>query len=296
MSRSYWLYFIALGGYLIASCAIGQDRAENNKPVADQTEQQPQTDADAIKAAFDRVFWSEHSGNAETYRAICEHPKDRDYADLCQQWRTAEATKEQAKWAFPQFSANVLTVLGLIATIIITVTGTKAATRAARAAEDAVAIAQNTAKQELRAYISVEARPWDIVEDEQNRMFLASVVYMNVGQTPARNIHYRHRVDIEADGAVIDWNAGHWHKSDLTMHPGQGRQLTARYKKPFSQEVEERVRRKNATIYLFGKITYDDGFSPDRRETNFRIKIDGKVLNREDREFLIYSDEGNSAT
>src|SRR5688572_17779036 len=58
-----------------------------------------------------------------TYAAICEQPKDREHADLCQQWRVAEA----AEWQI------ALTILGLVL-LFGTLAFTAIAANAARAA------------------------------------------------------------------------------------------------------------------------------------------------------------------
>ena len=40
------------------------------------------------------MFWTNHVGDAQTYQSICEKPQSRVYADLCQQWKAAEAAKQ----------------------------------------------------------------------------------------------------------------------------------------------------------------------------------------------------------
>ena len=134
MPERDWLHVAAVGGCLIAALlllpilAVGQERPDNKGPVGQYAESE--ADPEKTKAAFDAWFWRESPGSPETYRAICQNPQDRDYADLCQQWRSAKAAEESARWAFPQFVANILTVIGLIATVIYTAKATRATERA----------------------------------------------------------------------------------------------------------------------------------------------------------------------
>jgi len=276
MSRSYWLLILALGGSLIASCAIGQDRTEDGKPVSNQAEQAPDTNPDTIKSSFDRVFWSKHSGDADTYRAICEKPQDREYADLCQQWRTAEATEEQARWALPQFGANVVTVLGLIATIIITGVGTRAAIRAAEAAEKNITASREVAQLQLRAYVepSIDLPVVNPSMGTAPFNYPVRVTFFNKGVTPARNISYFCTVAISPggfpDAELISSRASLFPNvadprfgldRSITISPGQHRDILS----------------KTSQVYVWGIMRYLDVFDKEQ-ETPFYYKIAGNDL------------------
>lgn len=163
MLRRRWLSDLAAVGCLIASAlACGsafakspnpvfraielqqellQQRADKDEAVADEAKEDANRNVDAEKAEFDAAFWRARRGDSETYRAICEKPKDRDYADLCQQWRVAEAAIEQSYWAQPQFIASALTVLGLVVTIVVSIRATNAAIKAAEATQEAATAA-----------------------------------------------------------------------------------------------------------------------------------------------------------
>ena len=49
-------------------------------------------------------------GGPVSYEAICEAPKDREYADLCQQWRSAQTAEAQK-------TLGIVGLVGLAATV-----------------------------------------------------------------------------------------------------------------------------------------------------------------------------------
>src|SRR6266550_8092312 len=119
------LQSIAVRGFLIlsiglaASAALGQGGASNDKSVAKQAQQQPEAQPEPPKDdPPGSIFWKGKLGDANTYRSICDKPKHQSDADLCQQWRSAEASSKQADLAFLQLIASGLGVAGLIGTII----------------------------------------------------------------------------------------------------------------------------------------------------------------------------------
>lgn len=124
MLKGNWLFCAAIGGCLIAALlllpilAVGKERPDDKANIGEYAE--PQADPEKSKAAFDAWFWRGAANSPDTYRDICEHPQDRDYADLCQQWRSAKAAEESARWALPQLIANIFTVIGLLVTIGLT--------------------------------------------------------------------------------------------------------------------------------------------------------------------------------
>jgi hypothetical protein len=198
MTGRYWLPTFAFLVYLLNVIpGIGAEQlppASDKPPTTQIVVEHPAQllDPESEKAAFDRTFWVQHSGDARTYQGICDNPKDRDYADLCQQWRTAEETLRSARWAAPLFWANVATILGLVATIVLSIFATLAATRAAKSAENSVVTAQDTAKQELRPYVFVDQYEfhWMNPPGRPNTLdhWRVTAVWKNSGQTPAHNI------------------------------------------------------------------------------------------------------------
>lgn len=94
------------------------------------------------------------------YERACNHPEDPQEADLCQQWRTANAAEESAAIAERQFWATVVEGLLLFVSVIFTAIAARAAAKAALAAQGSVDIAKravSVAERDLRE--SNRARP-----------------------------------------------------------------------------------------------------------------------------------------
>ena len=142
------------------------------------------------KAAYDAWFWGGETGSAATYRSICEKPQDRDYANLCQQWRLAEAAEAAAGWTMP---ALLLGAAGIIALLIAVALGgyaALAASRAAAAAGQAAQVSEKYSRIELRPYISINTIYEDLSmgPDGQPKEWLFSVEWQNTGKTPTKNM------------------------------------------------------------------------------------------------------------
>jgi hypothetical protein len=179
MSKSNWRHHLALGGLLVVGCliapaALGQPQEQvsaGNTEQAGPKENEPKFP----------TFGEREYGRARTYRTICKAPYNREYADLCQQWRVAEAAEKQVIAIWISNGA-------LIFTLILTAVATWAASRAARAAEKAVEVTEGTAKQELRAYVDIKGGVIRLPLDHSEMM--VRVDFSNYGQTPATNIRF----------------------------------------------------------------------------------------------------------
>src|SRR3954469_20313389 len=123
MPFSDWLHNVTLRGCLVAAVliavpALGQQSTGQDQPVGQNEQQHPATQPEPSKDDPGASFWKDKQGSADTYRAICDKPKHQSDADLCQQWRVAEAGQQQAKWAFWQFIASAIGSGGIWGTII----------------------------------------------------------------------------------------------------------------------------------------------------------------------------------
>jgi len=75
---------------------------------------------------------------AEIYKPNCRQPKNHDEADLCAQWRVAEAAENTLQLTLAQTAIGALGVLFVVVTLGFTARANKAAAIAAQAAVDAV--------------------------------------------------------------------------------------------------------------------------------------------------------------
>ena len=133
MSFRNWFLNAALGGCLAASVAThslaqSEDSKRGNNPNDESATVQKDEPATTHFAPGFRV-------DKSTYGAICDSPKDKDHADLCQQWRVAEST-ETALWL------NGLSLLLLFGAFIAAVWAARAASAAAAAADKTVELSR----------------------------------------------------------------------------------------------------------------------------------------------------------
>jgi hypothetical protein len=138
-----------------------------------------------------------HKVDSDTYRVICDSPKDREHADLCIQWRIAEAAETQIIWTVSGF-------LVLVGTLI-------AAGATARSAWKTVVTTEDATQRQLRAYIGhqpngayFEAEPRLIeIEGRKGHVLfpIGRVIYFekNFGQTPARKVEMYIRIVPEGE-------------------------------------------------------------------------------------------------
>jgi len=92
----------------------------------------------------------------------------------------AEFARQQVKWTRNQFIAAIVEIIALLATVLFTGWAAVAASHAAKAAQESVRVASETAKKQLRAYVGIE----EILVGTDS----ISIVVRNAGQTPALDL------------------------------------------------------------------------------------------------------------
>lgn len=80
------------------------------------------------------TFWVGRAASVQTYERVCAYPIDRDQADLCQQWKSAEAAQAVANYTLVSLIVGLCGLLGLWYSIKLSNRATNAATQATRAA------------------------------------------------------------------------------------------------------------------------------------------------------------------
>jgi len=111
-------------------------------------------------------------------REPCHDPKGHDESDLCAQWRAAKAAEDSAFWAKGSFWITFFGAIGLAVTLWFNLKAWEAARKANEISED-------TAKRELRAYLS--AAPGGLTIGPHQKI-VGSIAVKNVGQTPASDV------------------------------------------------------------------------------------------------------------
>lgn len=131
---------------------------------------------------------------ASTYPTVCEKPHEKDYADLCQQWRMAEAARQQLVWLERQFRATFLEIGGLLASLFFTGWAALAASKAAKSSEESgralVALERAYLFEAIRGpemgILNRHLHPHDIEGMREDQKCPAvTFQFINYGKTPA---------------------------------------------------------------------------------------------------------------
>ena len=277
MSTSHRLPYITLRGCLIGvifwtSAALGQtgdpsDTPQDPKPAAQQTKPIEQPSLAPV----------EQDTRSREHKSLCDSPKNAEEADLCQQWRMAEAAEKQAKWTQRQFWITVAEVAGLLLTVGFVAWTASVAVRSAKAAEAAVKITSDTAQHQLRAYVSRKNIIWKRNIDTNGGLmnFDVVIVWENCGATPARRCRSRINSNFFKNAIPKDFDYADSEGDDLVTElsyigPGQIIQSSARVSVVDAQAVA----RQEKSLFVWGWIEYDDIFeNTPRRRTEVCIRV-----------------------
>lgn len=200
---------------------------------------------------------------------ICDDPDCYSRENLRAQIRMAKASEEFVSLTEQQGIARYIEIFLLVGTV-------SAALWAARAATSAVGVARTTAKQELRAYVSVT--PNFVTGFSPTTRAAVKFAMVNRGTTPARNVTQFSVVDIFPYPLPQDFpfpdpmlrGAG-----AFIIHPSEtfiGSRVASRLFK--KAEMEDVVAGTSSRIYIFGEVRYEDVFGVERR-TRFCSSIVG---------------------
>jgi hypothetical protein len=159
----------------LAIPTLARQQSGGSEGITTQESQSEQSEQPNAGRIFSTHFAPGFQVDRDTYRAVCEQPKDREHADLCQQWRVAEAAETQI----------FLSVLGLILlafTLVFTAIAAVAAWRT-------VNTMRRTSERQLRAYVSFVGPAFQIskVGDDEQIVISVEARMKNAGQTPAHN-------------------------------------------------------------------------------------------------------------
>lgn len=188
MSRRNCLSNIAVKRLLIASvliCAIGsQCGAKDDAPPLTSQEQSTAPLPVAPPEQKRIAPLDEPPAKSTIYRSACGESGDHDEQDLCEQRRMSQAAIDAVWWARAQTLLGIAGFVAIVTTLLFTASATRAASKAARAAQDSVRVASDTAERELRAYVSLSEVRIDNLNEGQP--FKVTLKIKNVGQTPAK--------------------------------------------------------------------------------------------------------------
>lgn len=136
---------------------------------------------------------------SKNYRPPCQEPQDHDRCDLEAQWNGVHAARDAADWGWWQMVFSAFGLAGLLYSLVLTRRATKLAIDATHDADKALEVAsrnadaasrlaelsEQTARQQLRAYVSVEPCG---VNEAANGIHRVPLLLHNSGETPAHKI------------------------------------------------------------------------------------------------------------
>lgn len=207
-------------------------------------------------------------GSRKTYEQICGYPSDREDADLCQQWRSANSSRESAKWAFWGFWLSAFGAIGVAVTVFYAV-------RTFR-------LQVGTTRAELRAYIST--RCGGVLEFSETR-FATTVLFDNDGQTPAYDVRsvilpfvVNNPIHPMDTGFVLETIAN-TPMEERTNYVARGRGHSLQNDSPPNEAFlreREAVMAGTRQIAVCGKIEYRDTFGATHTTKFFHLYPNGR--------------------
>ena len=176
-----WLHHFAIRGCLAASlCGLlsgpCEAQGDNAAPAAQPQQQQPKTEPTPLPITQQ----AEKKPDPDYFKRSCDHPKQREDDDLCQQVRMAQAAEEAVYWAEWQTKIGIGGLIGVALSLIFSGWASFAAARAAKAAERAIVV-------ENRPWIRFEPKiASDLNFTEHGGYIKFEITFKNVGGGPAR--------------------------------------------------------------------------------------------------------------
>ena len=209
------------------------------------------------------------------YEELCKTPETNEDADICQQWRMANAAEKQIYWLKKQYGLTKLEIGLLIGSILVTFAATAAALVAAHAAQKSAKVIPDLER--AFVYISGLHHEVDVAKNDKGKTLISIRIYhhfKNSGATPTKRlIHHSSWKAFEGDiPENFDFpDLGDQEKVPVVIGPG-GEILSAPLIIP-ANNVESAMKGVDA-IYMWGWIDYDDVF-PDspRHRTEFCSKL-----------------------
>jgi hypothetical protein len=284
MSPSHWLPYIAAIGIVLAGAVHGQPVGDDpgSQTRSDKAQDKPKTDQlpsvlEAIQHEIER-FTRALEANVDKPKPPEE--EDRAKRDLAAQ----EGMAYWAKWMFwAALASIILTTAGIFLiwrTLIYTrraaiaaaeavveaKDATKAAILGAKAAQDAVAVASDTAERQLRAYITIESGGIVLRSSENGFVISATARLKNTGQTPGYDLRTSATVTVERRNTDKPFSAPHnkGETGDSSSIVGASQDANVDRSKAISTAELEEIRRGQKAIFFWGRADYRDAFKMPR--------------------------------
>jgi len=212
-------------------------------------------------------------------------------SEICAQWAAVKAARESTRIAWIAMYGNLAALAGLLATLLATAWAARAANKAAVAAEKAIEIAERTAKQQLRAYVSLLGFKMLLHRDAEQNIVEGEIVahWRNAGQTPAFKVD--NMVNWGSfDGEIPDdFRFPPFDNRDVFGTPTLGPDIRlASGSPPVSPSEMAAVSGKAKRMYVWATADYVDAFGAGRRtEASAEVEIKAPLSSEGDFSFKV---------
>lgn len=256
MPAGYRSIILALG--LILGAANHPNAESGNKPA--QAQQSAETSLQNISSRYDEQ--AKRAKSSEQQEAPCGQGKYGSSADLCAQWKAADAAANGAWWAWAAGIAGIVSTVGVIAALIIGLHSNW--------------IARDSARRELRAYIQPGSTNINYRVGHKASFF---VVIKNSGVTPATNV--RHWILFAYSDDPVDPRFFREYESSLrggaVFYRDMPVTLIGHSSSIVTPEQNARIIAGIGAFYCWGRVDYIDAFKNPQFIT-FRYRFGGDAL------------------
>ena len=246
MLRGYRFLLTALG--LALSCANhAYAKGSGEQPSAHQPKE---ASHEHTASRYDEA--AKGAERADQQEAPCGPKQYGSNADLCAQWKAADAASDSAWWAWVAAVSTIISTAAVLVAIGLTY--------------QANAIARDTAKRELRAYVfpSGLTLDWQISLKDGAQSAKIAVKMANSGGSPTRNLQIvvMHSVDLNV---LKQFESVNGNGPSSILGPRES-VMSPEILIPISDTI--RYFKEDIPIYIYGGFFYEDVFRV-KRETRF---------------------------
>jgi hypothetical protein len=190
----------------------------------------------------------------------CLDGKEDRKSDLCAQWKAADAAASSARWAWASSIVGIVSLLGVVAALGLALHSNK--------------IAQDTAKRQLRAYLTLTALSKDPPNIKGRTSFKINAHWKNSGQTPAIDVvaGMRWTVLDKALDESFTFEMLPEHISDHLTVLGPQAEMETNDHEAFNVLLLPEIAKEEKFAYVWGYLDYTDAFKSERR-TEFCCRI-----------------------
>lgn len=212
-------------------------------------------------------------------------------SEICAQWAAVKSAREATRIAWIAMYGNLAALAGLLATLLATAWAARAANKAAIAAERAIEIAERTAKQQLRAYVSLLGFKMLLHRDANENIVEGEIVahWRNAGQTPAFKVDNMVNWGSFEGEIPDDFGFPPFDDRDVFGTPTLGPDIRlGSGSPPVSPSEMTAVSGKAKRLYVWATADYVDAFGAGRRtEASAEVEIKAPFSGEDDFSFKV---------